>query len=128
MLRQFTREDKADSSLNLARRDGSLLRVLSEARGFLSDTFEDVIDKGVEDSHRLVRDTRVGVDLLEDLVDVGGVSLLADLSPLLGLLVASSTSRRGSGLLASGGLLSDLLSRLNWSLAGSGGGLVACNL
>ena len=30
------------------------------------DTLEDVIDERVENGHRLVRDTRVGVDLLED--------------------------------------------------------------
>ena len=30
------------------------------------DALEDVVDEGVEDRHRLVRDTRVGVDLLED--------------------------------------------------------------
>jgi hypothetical protein len=37
---------------------------------------EDVVDKRVEDRHGLVRDTSVGVDLLEDLVDVGRVRLL----------------------------------------------------
>ena len=30
------------------------------------DTLENVVDEGVQDGHRLVRDTRVGVDLLED--------------------------------------------------------------
>jgi translation initiation factor IF-1 len=30
------------------------------------DTLEDVVDKGVEDGHRLVGNTSVGVDLLKD--------------------------------------------------------------
>ena len=31
-----------------------------------SNALEDVVDEGVEDGHRLVGDTRVRVDLLED--------------------------------------------------------------
>ena len=65
------------------------------------------VDEGVEDGHGTVGDTGVGVDLLEDLVDVGGVGLLAGLGALL--LVA-----RGSG-----GLLASLL-LLSGSLAGRG--------
>ena len=37
----------------------------------LTNALEDVVHERVEDEHRLVRDSRVGVDLLEDLVDVG---------------------------------------------------------
>ena len=36
----------------------------------LTNALEDVVHERVEDEHRLVRDSRVGVDLLEDLVDV----------------------------------------------------------
>jgi hypothetical protein len=35
-----------------------------------TDALENVVDERVEDEHGLVRDTGVGVDLLEDLVDV----------------------------------------------------------
>ena len=49
-------------------------------------------DKGV-----YLRDTSVGVDLLEDLVDVGRVGLLADLALLL--LVSLSGGRLLDGLL-----------------------------
>jgi hypothetical protein len=74
------------------------------------------VDEGVEDGHGTVGDTGVGVDLLEDLVDVGGVGLLAGLGALL--LVA----RDGGGLLASLLLLSrGLASR---GLAGGGGSLL----
>ena len=37
-----------------------------------TNPLKDVVDEGVEDQHGLVGDTSVGVDLLEDLVDVGG--------------------------------------------------------
>ncbi len=82
-----------------------------------------VVDEGVEDGHRLVGDTSIGVDLLEDLVDVGGVGLLAD--PLALLLLAVSASGGRGGLLASGSLLSGLsLSGLGWGLRESVSGLV----
>jgi hypothetical protein len=32
------------------------------------DTFKDIVDEGVEDSHRLVRDTSIGVDLFQDCI------------------------------------------------------------
>ena len=74
------------------------------------------VDEGVEDGHGTVGDTGVGVDLLEDLVDVGGVGLLAGLGALL--LVA----RDGGGLLASLLLLSRSLA--GRGLAGGGGSLL----
>ena len=33
---------------------------------FSSDTFEDIVDEGVKNSHRLIGDTSIRVDLLED--------------------------------------------------------------
>jgi hypothetical protein len=74
------------------------------------------VDEGVQDGHGTVGDTGVGVNLLEDLVDVRRVGLLSGLGALL--LLA-----RGSG-----GLLACLL-LLSWgfaggSLAGGGGGLL----
>ena len=35
-------------------------------RCFRCDALEDVVDEGVENGHRLVGDTSIGVDLLED--------------------------------------------------------------
>lgn len=55
------------------------------------------VDERVEDGHGTVGDTSVGVDLLQDLVDVGRVGLLSGLGALL-LLSGSS-----------GGLLSSIL-------------------
>lgn len=35
-------------------------------RCFCGDAFEDIVNKAVKDSHRLIRDTSIRVDLLED--------------------------------------------------------------
>ena len=78
---------------------------------FGSDWNALTVDEGVQDGHGTVGDTGVGVDLLEDLVDVGRVGLLAGLGALL--LVT------GDG----GGLLASLL-LLSGSLAGGGGSLL----
>jgi hypothetical protein len=71
-----------------------------------------IIDEGVEDEHGLVRDTGIGVNLLQDLVDVRGVGFLAD--PLLLLLVTLGRGRLLDSLLGgsftSGGLGSGSLS------------------
>ena len=110
------------------------------------NTFEDVVDEGVEDGHRLVGDTGVRMHLLEDwnfmnipvkstfkaqrtLVDVRGVSLLATLLTLLLVAVATCTARSLGGLLRGlrrtlgSGLRGGLRGRRCRSLAGSGRGL-----
>lgn len=117
MLCQLTGQDEADGSLDLSGRDGGLLVVGGELGCLSSDALEDVVDEGVQDGHRPVGNTSVGVDLLQDSVDVGRVRLLARLGALL--LVA----RRG-GLLAS--IL--LLRRLGRGGRGLGGGLLVCGL
>jgi len=85
------------TGLDLAGRDGRLLVVGSELGGLAGDALKDVVDERVQDEHGLVGDTSVGVDLLEDLVDVGRVGLLADLALLL--LVTVSGGRLLDGLL-----------------------------
>ena len=96
VLGELSREDETDGRLDLSRRDGRLLVVrceLGSLGGWSSKTvsvrdrgqrgmrenertnpLKDVVDKGVENQHGLVGDTSVGVDLLEDLVDVGGAA------------------------------------------------------
>ncbi len=66
MLGKFTRQDEADRSLDLAGRNRRLFGIGRELGGLGGNTFEDVVDKRVEDGHGLVRDTRIRVDLLED--------------------------------------------------------------
>jgi len=70
VLGKFTGEDQANGSLNLARRDGRLLVVGSQLGGLGSDTLEDIIDEGVEDRHSTVGNASVGMDLLQNLVNV----------------------------------------------------------
>ena len=72
-----------------------LLVVADEAGGLAGDLLEDVVDEGVHDAHGLLGDAGLGVNLLEDTVDVDGESL-------------GSLSVGGSGLLGGGSLLGSL--------------------
>jgi len=112
VLGQLTGEDETDGGLDLAGGDGGALVVGSELGGLTGDTLKDVVDEGVQDGHGLVGDTGIGVDLLQDLVDVGGVSLgasllasLAALSLGLALLLLSRGRGLGGSLASGGGLL-----------------------
>ena len=66
MFGQLTGEDESDGSLNFAGGDGGFLVVGCKFGGFSGDTFEDVVDEGVEDGHGFVGDTSVGMDLFQD--------------------------------------------------------------
>jgi len=118
VLGELTGQDEADRGLDFSRRDGGLLVVCGKLGGLSGDALEDIVDERVQDRHGAVGDTSVGVDLLENLVDVRAVGLLAGLARLL--LVAG-----GSGsLLASFLLLSRSLSA-SWGLAASAGLLLS---
>ena len=97
VFRKFSREQESDRRLDFARRHGL---VLHEPRRFRCDLLEEIVDERVHDAHGLGGDTSVGVDLLEDLVDVDGVGLLPLV--LLLLLVALGDGLGGlAGLLGS---------------------------
>ena len=83
VLGQFSGKEETDSGLDLPGGDGAPLVVVSQATGLGGDPLEDIVDEGVHDGHGLGGDARVGVHLLEHLVDVDGVALLALGSPLL---------------------------------------------
>jgi len=100
VLGEFTGKHEADGGLDFSRGKGGLLVVGGELSGFGGDALEDIVDEGVHDGHTLLGDTGIGVDLFEDLVDVGGVRF--DSLLLLG-------SGGGSGLLGWGSLLGGLL-------------------
>ena len=100
MLGKFSGKDETDSGLDFARRDGALLVVVSQTASLGGDALEDVVDEGVHDRHGLAGDSGVGVDLLQDTVDVDGVGLL----PVLPLLLVSGAS----GLLGLSGFLGSL--------------------
>ena len=106
MLGKLTRQQKTYGRLDFAARDRRASVVVSKTRRLSSDAFEDVVDEAVHDRHRLAADARVGVDLLQHLVDVDSVALPS--SPL-SLLVASS-----HGFRLAGGLLRSLASWLRW--------------
>ena len=101
MLCQFTWKHQTDSSLDFSAGKCCLLVVRCELSGFSGDSVEDIVDEGVHDGHTPLGDTCIGMDLLEDLVNVGGVTL----GTLLGFSLA------GCGLLRClGGLLGRSLS------------------
>ena len=74
MLGQLAGQDQPHRGLDLARADGGLLVVGGELAGLGRDALEDVVHEGVEDRHGAVRDTSVGVDLLEDWRQHGSVT------------------------------------------------------
>ena len=80
VLRELTRENQTHRRLDLTRRDRALLVVAGKLRGLRGNALENILHKRVQNSHGLVRDTRVRVDLLQDTVDVGRVSLLSNLA------------------------------------------------
>ena len=77
MLGQLSGEEETDSSLDFSGRDCRALVVVSKTAGFGGDSLKDIVDEGVHDAHGLGGDSSVGVDLLQDLVDVDSIGLLA---------------------------------------------------
>ena len=91
VLSQLSWQQKTDWGLDLARRDGWSTVVVAQLWGLVGDSLEDVVDKGVHDAHGLARDSSVRVDLLQDLVDVGGmVSFLLFLRCFLSVPLATA--------------------------------------
>ena len=97
MFRQFSGQEEPDSSLDFPRRDGGTLVVVSQTRGFSSNALKDVVHERVHDGHGFAGDTGVGMDLLQNLIDVDSIRFL----PLLLLLLVSL----GDVLLGLAGLL-----------------------
>ena len=83
MLGEFSWKEESDGGLDFSGRNGGFLVVLGESGGFVGDSLEDVGHERVHDGHGLGGDTGVGVNLLEDLVDVDGVRFLSLSSSLL---------------------------------------------
>ena len=72
MLGEFTGKEELNGSLDFTRGQGSSLVISDELGGFQSDSFEDIVDERVHDVHGLLGDTGIGVDLLQDFVDIKG--------------------------------------------------------
>src|SRR3989338_3723580 len=121
VLGEFSGEEQADGSLDLPRGDGVLLVVASKTAGLGGDALKDVVDEGVHDVHGGSGDSSVGVNLLQDLVDVGGVRgirALLSASALSGLVSLGLLQES----LAFGGSVGHGASALGLGLSGGLGG------
>jgi len=99
MLRQLSRQEETNCSLNLPRGDGRPFVVMGELRSLSSNSLKQVVDETVHDAHGFGRYTSIRVDLLQHLVDVDCVGLFP-LSLAL-LLVALGHSLGGLARLGS---------------------------
>ena len=99
VLGQLSGQQQTDGRLDLAARDRRPAVVVRQTRRLGGDALEDVVDERVHDAHRLGADARVGVHLLQDLVDVDGVAFTS--SPLLLLVAGARGFRLARGLLRS---------------------------
>ena len=98
VLGKLSGEEESDSGLDLSGGEGVLLVISDKLGSLVGDLLEDVIDEGVHDGHGSLGDTGLGMNLLEDSVDVDGEGFNSLL--LLGSL--NGLSLGGSSL--SGGL------------------------
>ena len=88
VLGELTRKDQPDGRLNLASSDAVILLVaVSQMAGLGSEPLEHVVHEGIHDGHRLPGNLGVGMNLLQDSVDEGGVRAKV-LLPLLDLVTA----------------------------------------
>lgn len=77
VLGQFSWEEKANSSLDLAAADGAASVGASQAGSLSGDPPEDIVNEAVHHRHSTAGDASVGVDLLQHFVDVDAVALSA---------------------------------------------------
>ena len=92
MLGELTREEEPDSSLDFTRCDGGPLVVVSQTGSLSSNSLKEIIDKRVHDAHGLAGDTSIGVNLLQDFVDVDGIRFFPLVRPLLLSILGDSLS------------------------------------
>jgi len=102
VLGELTGEEEADGGLDLSGGESVLLGVADEAGALGGDLLEDVVDERVHDAHGSLGDAGLGVDLLEDSVDVDGEGLGS--SSLGGSLLGGFGGSAGSGCFTGGSL------------------------
>ncbi len=100
MLGEFTGENESDGGLNFAGGEGLCAAVGGELGSLGGDALEEVVDEGVHDAHSLGGNTGIGVNLLEDFVDVDGIGF----GPLFAPLLLLGGGRGRNALLALVGL------------------------
>ena len=91
VLDELTRKEELDCGLDLTGGDGGLLVAVSKTTGLGSDPLKQILGHGVEDARGLGVETSVGVDLLQNPLDVDGVGRLPP--PSLPLLLVSLDGR-----------------------------------
>ena len=91
-------EQQTHGGLDLSAGDGGPAVVVSHTGSFRGNTLEHVIDEGVHDAHGLAGNSKVGVNLLQHLVNVDAITFPPP--PPLALLVSTT-----GGLCLAGGLL-----------------------
>lgn len=97
VLGQFTGQEKAHRSLNFPARYRRPLVVVGETRSFGSDSFKNIINKTVHDTHGLTGNSGIGMYLFKHFVNVNRVTFLP---PALLLFVSLGDVLLGlSGLL-----------------------------
>ena len=85
---EFTRQEKTNSSLDLARSDCRPLVVVSKTGSFAGDSLEDIVHERVHDAHSFARDSSVGVNLLQHFVDIDTIAF----STLLWFLLVTTSA------------------------------------
>jgi len=95
VLGELTRKKETNRGLDLSRRNRVAFVVPRETTRLARNSFEDIVDEGVHDAHRLGGDSRVGVNLSEDFVNVGRIG---------GEVLLMSAFDGGAILVDSGGL------------------------
>ena len=87
VLGELTRKDEPDSSLDFPGGKRTLVAIADKIATFTSNAVEGIVNQVVQDSHRLLADTSLGVHLLEYPQDVGGIRLMSlSVDLLTGLL------------------------------------------
>lgn len=86
---EFTGKEKTHSGLNFPGRNGRLLVLKCQAGCLSSNSLEDIVYERVHDAHCFGRDSDIGVNLFQNIVDVDSIAFL---SLPLSLLFARSTN------------------------------------
>ncbi len=89
MLGELTGQEQTNGCLHLSGRKSLLLVVSDKSNRFLSDFVEDIVDEGIHDAHRLLRDSSVGMNLFKDFEDVNA-EVFSSLAASLGFLNIST--------------------------------------
>lgn len=99
VLRQFSRQQKPDSSLDFPGSDCWAFIVVSQTRCLSSDTLKDIVDKAIHYAHSFAGYSGIWMYLLQYFIDVNSVTFLP--LPLLLLISLADVLLSLSGLLHS---------------------------